>query len=214
MSVPPAGFFDIATAWANEKNEKIRKHRLWRAVAEAPAGLCHISSSVLGTLLDDLTDNLSIESIVRRFADKTDASVHMRPQVAPTAENIAQAEMAFMKLGAANSLKRRYAQLDELQAIWKPIKEPEAIKLEGSIFGHLVPKADTPKEDKLTLPLTTMTWEKFQRTVLPDAKSILFAVPREGQFVAFTTAEDPTAPPIFQWDEEDRRNPVSVVSTH
>ena len=45
----------------------------------------------------------------------------------------------------------------------------------GGVFGHLTPKAKPA--NPLTLPQQTMTWEKFARTVLPDAISIEAQVP-------------------------------------
>jgi hypothetical protein len=54
-----------------------------------------------------------------------------------------------------------------------------------------------------------ITWDKFQRTVLPDAVSIEFFVPRTGVFTALVTAVHADAPPILQWDIPEARNPVS-----
>ncbi len=55
-----------------------------------------------------------------------------------------------------------------------------------------------------------MTWEKFARTVLPDAETIELYVPAEAApYVAMVTAANPQAPPILQWDRAERRNPVS-----
>ena len=55
-----------------------------------------------------------------------------------------------------------------------------------------------------------MTWDKFQRTVLPAAAGIEFLVPEERMYYsAILTAVNEDAPPIFQWDNEEQRNPFS-----
>ena len=55
-----------------------------------------------------------------------------------------------------------------------------------------------------------MTWEKFLRKVLPNATKVEYYVENRNQsFAAMVTATDETAPPILQWDSEDRRNPFS-----
>lgn len=52
------------------------------------------------------------------------------------------------------------------------------------------------------------TFEKFRRTVLDGAKAIEVMVPLyKGSFAALTTSAHADAPPIFQWDREDKRNP-------
>jgi hypothetical protein len=55
----------------------------------------------------------------------------------------------------------------------------------------------------------TMTWVKFEKTILPDAVKIEYNVRSRDSLVALVTAADPNAPPILQWDSEDERNPVS-----
>lgn len=40
------------------KNEKLRRNILWRAVASAPPGWCHVKSTMIGTLLEDIAAGL------------------------------------------------------------------------------------------------------------------------------------------------------------
>jgi hypothetical protein len=57
-----------------------------------------------------------------------------------------------------------------------------------------------------------MTWEKFARTMLPEALSIEAQVPAGPErFMALVTAANADAPPILQWDAEERRNPTELV---
>jgi hypothetical protein len=185
-----------------------RDNLLWRFVAVAPAGFCHPRSSMVGTLLADLANGLSFEDASKRFASKMNPAQYQRPQAAPTAGNIAQAEKVVEKLGIARSLERRFARLEEVKTIWTP-PVAESPAPSGGVFSHLKPRgassvrtADVPKQ--------AITWEKFSRTVLPDAKSIEVSVPSEGNFAALLTATHADAPPIFQWDRLEQRNPFSI----
>jgi hypothetical protein len=45
------------------KNEKVKDNYIWLAAVTAPTGFCHIKSSVVGTLLDDLTMGLPFDTI-------------------------------------------------------------------------------------------------------------------------------------------------------
>lgn len=178
---------------------------LWRAVATAPEGYCHVRASVSGALLVDVAAGLSFAEIQRRHNAKVEPLRYQRPQVAPTAGNVKQAEDLVAKLGIAPALERRFARLEDLQTIWKPAPAPEPVETAGGVFGHLVTKGEEARTVKpVEIGAVTMTWVKFRDTVLPGAEAIDILVPRHGQFIAFTTAEHEDAPPILKWG-----NPVA-----
>jgi hypothetical protein len=176
---------------------------VWLAVATAPTGYCHVKSSMIGTLLDDISSGLSSDSVARRFAEKMNPANYMRAQVAPSENNIQQAEKIVEKLGIANSLKRRYAKFEEIpQFIWRSNSSyKKEANQSGGVFANVTPKGkSTTSSDKFDLPSATMTWDKFQKTVLPDADSIEVKVDNPNRFMALVTASDETAENILQWD--------------
>lgn len=194
------------------KNHRTREALLWRAIGMAPAGFCHPRAGMLGTLLEDIQAHLPFDEIKRRFDDKMHPLRYQRPQAAPAAATIAQAERLVEQMGIAASLKRRFARVDEVEALWRP-PSPAPQETKG-VFGHLVPKGQDVQAG-IELPAKTMTWEKFQRTVLPEADSIEFFAPHgSANYTAMTTASDPTAPPILQWDSLEHRNPVAWYVYH
>ena len=180
---------------------------VWRAVATAPAGFCHPRSSMIGTLLEDIAAGMRYEEVASRFAVKMHPLRYQRPQAAPKAGTIDAAEKVVQQLQAAGSLERRFCRVDEVQALWRPTPKKNDAPAEG-VFGHLRPKPVQPATN-IRIPAQTMTWEKFQRTVLLTAERIEFLAPAIGSYVALVTAVHPDAPPILQWDREDARNPVS-----
>jgi hypothetical protein len=188
-----------------------KANAVWRAVATAPAGFCHPRSSMIGTLLEDIAAGKSYDDVARAFAAKMHPLSYQRPQAAPTSGAIAAAEKVMQQLGAAGSLARRFCRVDEVQALWRPTPK-KVEQLTGGVFGHL--KAKGAEESRMTIPSQTMTWEKFQRTVLPTAERIEFLAPHTGNYTALVTAVNTDAPPILQWDREDARNPVSLYVWH
>jgi hypothetical protein len=188
----------------------------WAAVAKAPAGFCHPRSSMIGTLLEDIAAGKSYEDVAKSFAAKMGPLQYQRPQAAPSTGAIKQAEELFEKLGLAPALRRRFARVDEVQALWRPpAAQPVAKRGEG-VFAHLTPKGAAPTVAMVT-PAITMTWEKFARTVLPDAAELELRVrmfPERANFGALVTAVDPEAPPLLQWDRPEQRNPVSWYVWH
>ncbi|TVX86025.1 YfaP family protein [Paenibacillus agilis] len=189
----------------NAKNSRIRDNITWLAVATAPNGFCHIKSSMIGTLLDDIVSGYDTDSIVRRFADKMNPATFQRSQTAPSQGNIQQAEKIVEKLGIANSLLRRYATIEEIpQFIWKGkevTKKP--VSKSSGVFGNIKPRSNAEESTNvngLVLPKTVMTFDKFQRTVMPTADSIEVLVDNANRLMALVTATDETAPNILQWD--------------
>lgn len=186
--------------------------RLWQAVAQAPAGFCHPRSSMIGTLLDDLAAGMTFEQVSTRFAQKMHPLQYQRPQAAPKAGTIATAEKLIEQLKAAGSLQRRFARLDEIQALWRDASSNHikiSPKTGSGVFADLIPKAKSKVSDAVMPPPVTITWEKFQRTVLPHAQRMALKVPQHSSFGSLVTAVHADAPPILQWDHETRRNPFS-----
>lgn len=187
---------------------------LWTFVATAPAGYAHPRSSMIGTLLEDIAAGLPTAEISRRFAEKMDPLQYQRATAAPTGGQIAAAEQAVQALGIAPAFARRYAVASDFDrpgaVLWRP-SEPAAARpapapKAAGTFDHLKPAA--PAAPAVDVPPRLMTWEKFQRDVLPGAAVIQYRVPLVGRFCALTAAQDPAAPPILQWDAGER-NTVS-----
>ncbi len=201
-------FKDIHNKISCINDSRKKNNVLWLAVAMAPTGFCHINSSMIGTLLDDIVDGLPFESVSKRFAEKMSPLQYQRPQARPTVGNIMQAEKIIEKLGIEKSLHRRFAELEELNLLWKQVKRQELKDTTQGVFSHLITK---PKVKKgMDIPTVTITWEKFYRTVLPLAKDIEYLVTSgKKNYSAILTAEFDDAPPIIQWDTNERRNPFS-----
>ena len=187
---------------------------VWKAIATAPAGFCHPRSSMIGTLLEDIAAGKDFNEVSKAFAAKMHPLSYQRPQAAPSAGAIAAAEKIFEQLNAAGSLARRFARLDEVQALWRPFPVKSEKSTDG-LFGHLQTKSeDRDKAVDMRVPAQTMTWVKFQETALPTAARIELLAPRAGSYSPLVTAVNADAPPILQWDQEDRRNPVSWYFWH
>lgn len=193
---------DLHNKRMNAKESRVKDNFTWLAVATAPAGFCHVKSSMIGTLLDDIVAGYSTDTITRRFADKM--GTYQRSQSAPSAGNVQQAEKIVAQLGIENSLERRYAQIEEVpEFIWKDKGSAKKVeKKAGGVFGNISTKQQgrVQTNDMVELANTVMTWDKFQRTVLPTAQNLEVLVDNPNHFMALVTACDDTAPNILQWD--------------
>ena len=203
-----------AAEWLESLYSIKNRNLIWRHIASAPAGFCHPRSSMIGTLLEDLEQGMSFDLVSRRFADKMHPLRYQRPQAAPTAGAIQQAEKLFAELGLGPSLRRRYARFEEVETFWTPKQKKE--EKSESLFGHLTPKGEQPRNIS-QMPEVTMTWVKFRDTVLPDAEEIELLTPAYGSrlpIATILTSADMDAPPILQWDTQEKRNPFSSYVWH
>jgi hypothetical protein len=205
---------DLHTAREATKNDVHRENLTWLAVAKAPAGWCHVRSGMIGTLLEDIAAGLPFDDIKRRFDAKMDPLHYQRPQAPPSDGNLAQAEAIVQKLASAGALARRFAKLEDVEALWKPRPAAPEVPAPSGVFGHLRPDPRAAAQ-QIEQPPVTMTWAKFSATVLHTAETIDFQVPAQAaSFAAMVTAANSDAPPILQWDTPERRNPVSWYLYH
>jgi len=198
---------DLHEARDATKHARAREQLTWRAIALAPPGFCHVRSTMIGTLLEDLAAGKPFEDVKRAFDGKMHPLQYQRPQAAPTDGQLAAAEKIVEKLASSGALVRRYATLADIadDAVWMP-KAASPVEKPGSVFGHLKIEC---RQEPIDVPAQVITWDKFWRTVLPEAERIECRVPSHGSFFAFVTASNIDAPPIIQWDSESDRNPVS-----
>lgn len=196
-----------------EANKKARRNLLWRAVAMAPTGFTSLRSSTAGMLLDAIATGTPMEIIKNRFAKATDPLTRQRPTEAPSDGQIKETEKLIEKLGLARSLERRFARFEEMQTFWTPPAQVEQPKKSG-IFSHMLSTNKEPQAKKVER-VGEMTWIQFQSEHLPGAKKLEFNVPYgNANFVGLLTAVHMDAPPIFQWDDAEARNPVSWYVVH
>lgn len=193
---------DLKLLLSGEYNSKQIENIKWLNVALAPNGFCHIKSSVFGTLLDDIEDNLDYSSIKRRFEERMNPYNYMRSQSAPTDNAVNEAEKIVERLGIADSLARRYAQIEEIpEFIWRNKSKNTTKDNNKGIFANIQTRnKTTQKNNNLNLPTTVMTWEKFARTILPTADRIEAKVENTNRLMALVTATNKDSENIFKWD--------------
>ena len=182
-----------------------RDNYLWSEVAKAPEGFCHPRSSVWSTILEDLEKGVDFETAAKSFNAKMKPTEYQRPKAAPKSGTIDKAEKLVDQLGLRPSFARKFATLDEIQTLWRFASKDESTNEQDGMFGHLRPKAKT---EVTKLDYGKITFAKFQKLLTGSVLKIELYVTRNGPFAAFTSAVNPDAPPILQWDTHAHRNTV------
>ena len=112
--------FELHNELVHASSSTHHVNMVWRAVATSSAGFCHVRSTMIGTLLNDLSRGVPLDIAGRSFAAKMNPLQYQRPQAAPKEGNILQAEKLVAKLELEGALERRFARVEELEAIWRP----------------------------------------------------------------------------------------------
>jgi hypothetical protein len=211
--IGPARFLHgLHASIAAAKGKEAKRNVVWLASSLAPAGFCTPRSGMIGTLLEDIIAGLPFADVKAKFAAKMHPLRYLRPQAEASTGNIKQAEELVQKMGIEPSLHRRFARFEEVTTIWTPAPAAEPEKA-GGVFAHLKAK-DAKTSHAMQVTPTAITWDKFSKTVLPNALEMRVHMAPLMNFGALVTAMHADAPPIFQWDREDARNPFSWYVYH
>jgi hypothetical protein len=190
---------DLQKACCNAPTPKIKDEIIWRNVADAPDGFCHIRSSMLGTLLADIDINVPVQDLTKSFNHKMDPLHYQRAQVSPKQGNVDAMQKMILDKGLGTALERRFARLNEIEKIWEPVLQPPAYNV-CEIKEDVI--SDVPLQT--TLNPVRITWVKFLRTVLSQGVVDMeyFTTHTRNNFCAIVTSVHADAKPILQWDQD------------
>ena len=207
---------ELKLALLDQPSSSCKRNVIWKALASASIGFCHVRSSMLVTLLDDIKAGLSYDVYSKKFKEKMSPLQYRRPQTKPNNGSINQAEKLFKELDLELSLKRRFATIDEIETIWKPKEVITKENKEKGIFDSLrETKEDLVNNSLQNIDGGTITFIKFKKKVLPIADKIEINILNYVYpFFVITTATDYDSKPILKWDLVEKRNPFSLYFYH
>lgn len=200
---------DLNKRFYAEKNDARAIALVWKAVATAPTGFCHLRGGMTGSLLDDIALGTPMQQVISNYDAKLHPLAYQRPTAPPKAGNVARAEAIVAQLGLANALKRRFADVSEAHAFWTPAP-PRAAKLTpNAVTGVFVDVRTrevtlTAPPVNVTLPPTAMTMTRFMRDVLThlaaNPVTAIHYLTRHDHFAAIVAPVHADAPGLFQWN--------------
>lgn len=163
--------------------------------------IVRVRNSALGTLLIDLSEGVEVDSAVAKFEKVMAPTNYKRPTAIITAKMIEEAETKIKELGFENSLKRRFAQVEDITVNNILFVNRDAKKrLKGSVFDELKDEViSAPKQfDKVE----EVHIDDFIKNVLPSTRSIELMVENRhiGNMMSLIAPVDKEAPTMFKWD--------------
>lgn len=203
-------FREVKEIFDNTADANVKRNLIWMKVAKVPNGVFHIASSPVGELMKNIMSGMSLRVSAMKFSEMMGG--YMVSTAAPTASAVESAERMIEKLGLADALERKYeayANIPKDAFVWEDkgaaaiaAKAAEKAAKPAGIFAKVQTKAQANAGQTMAsdMPVSVMTWAKFARTILPEAREIAALTDNRQRFMALVTAANADAENILQWD--------------
>jgi len=158
-----------------------------------------LRNTAIGTLLIDISNNVAIESAVRKFEKMVAPENYKRPNAILTPKMIADAKAKIEELGFTDSLSRRYAVMDDI-TINNVIFANRDTKKAMNVFDEL--EANVPLNPKQFKRVQEVDIDTFLEEILPGATKLELLVENKHQanFVSLIAPEIEDSKSMFNWD--------------
>ncbi|WPJ72219.1 hypothetical protein DEEACLCL_00202 [Salmonella phage CRW-SP2] len=168
----------------------------YRAHNHIPHG---IRNTAIGTLLQDLSEGRDLEGAVKSFEDKVSGTNYKRPTALVTKSMIEKARQEVESLGLTDSLARRYATYDDINANNFLFTDLKAATPSTDPFDSLSGKVVNPT--KQLSKVEEIHIDDFMTRVLPKAHSLEVLVENHHvpNLASIIAPAVPGAPSLFKW---------------
>ncbi len=167
----------------------------------AKESVSRFRNTVIGTLVQDLSDGVDITKAVKSFEDKVAPENYKRPTALITQAMIDDAMKTIQELNIEDDLQRRLAKISDItinNVLWADKDSQDKMKsnLHTLLSATVKPKALKTSETEV------MSVEDFVSKILPKTKSMELLVKNSMQtnFVTLTTGLHEQQNQLFQWD--------------
>lgn len=166
--------------------------------------ITHIRNSSMGTLLIDISNDVDLDTAVRKYEVVVAPTNYKRPKAIFTKKMLEDAQKTISELGYMNSLQRRYANLDDITANNILFCNRDAGKRiqnnPMNVFEEM--GASIPTDPKKFNRVKEIGISDFINDVLPSATDIeLFLENRlKPNMVSLIAPVDNSAPSMFKWN--------------
>lgn len=174
----------------------------WLVSVRQSKAVSRIRNSAIGTLLQDLSEDMELESAVRKYEVVVAPDNYKRPTALVTKSMIAKAEKAVSELGLMESLPRRYAVAEDITINNVLFADRGVRKVMKNAFDELSEEvAESPKSIKNLDKVEEVDINTFVETILPKAESVEIMVENkhDPNFVTLLAPTNPDAKCMLKW---------------
>lgn len=173
----------------------------WDKTAEAGMSIGRIRNHSIGTLLTDISNGVDLDEAVRRYEIIVAPANYKRPKAIFTKKMLEDARKTLSDMGYIDSLKRRYATLDDITInnILFCNKDSAKRISGGDIFDEMA--ASIAVNPKKFNKVEEIGIESFIENVLPTAREleVLFENKLAQNMVSLIAPENKDSKTMFKW---------------
>jgi len=174
----------------------------WEKSLKAGPGIGRIRNHSIGTLLINLSEDMDLDTAVRKYDQIMAPANYKRPKAIFTKKMLEDAKKTIAELGYMDSLERRFAKLDDITVNNILFSNKDvAKKLAGiDVFAEMA--ADVAINPKQFSKVEEIGIEQFIANVLPTAREIeAFVETRHvGRMVSLIAPVKEDAKTMFKWN--------------
>ena len=183
--------------------EEEKENYAWEQSLTIGMAVGRIRNHSIGTLLLDISNNVDLDTAVRKYEKIMAPENYKRPKEIFTKKMLEDAKKTINELGYMDSLQRRFATLDDITVNNILFFNKDSAKRIGGmndIFGEM--EKDAVFNPKKFSKVEEISVRDFINNVLPTAKEIEAFVENkhEKNFVSMIAPSNPEAKTMFKWN--------------
>lgn len=195
-------FLKYKKAYNKLRTSKEKENFAWEQSIKAGAAIGKIRNHSIGTLLVNLSEDMDLDTAVRKYEKIVAPENYKRPKAIFTKKMLEDAKKTIQELGYMDSLSRRYATLDDITVNNILFSNKDAAKrITGmDIFDEM--SSEIPANPKKFSKVEEIPMENFINNVLPTAKEIevLLENKHSANMVSLIAPENKNSKTMFKWD--------------
>ena len=175
----------------------------WDKSAMVGMTIGRIRNHSIGTLLVNVSEDMDLDTAVKKYEQITAPANYKRPKAIFTKKMLEDAKKTITELGYMDSLKRRFANLNDITVNNVLFSNKDAVKRmigTDDIFGQM--EKDIVVNPKKFSKVEEISAQNFIDKVLPTAKEIEVFVENkhEKNFVSMIAPVNSDAKTMFKWN--------------
>lgn len=183
-----------------------RTERSRFAWADAGSPAARFRNTVIGTLVQDLSEGVDLEHAVKSFETKVAPQNYKRTTALITPGMVKKAMETIVELGLGPALERRFAVMEDISVndvLWVDVTARGRMKggLEGALLKYAYSAAGKAPDPKNTEEISL---DDFITRVLPETTGLelLFQNEHAGNLMSLTAPLHPEPKQLFRWSND------------